>query len=859
MESTGPESTVQVRAFWDEKFASRKSQKADNAISGNASALPNPLSARTEDDLATMVGKGLLAVDSSRTEDDLEKMMERGLVAPAGETSDGKETYKSVLTPLSGTTAYKPIDKAPEEMMRRPMGTQLLADVSTPMPLDPWQMEANGELSLGVGMAMEEASDGGIEVERTKSTWTRAKDKEGRARPIIVFDPKQESWQDDDLFKDEFLLPLGFVCQGVQQATRDDLVKRGCADFILTLLFVVLILLVNPVSSAFEIQDGISQSLARASIPIGNVTGFRTKKDFHTIKSYDEFWSWANAVLYPEVYNNTASASGYGKSNAFSIARYNRLVTPIRFRQMRVKKDSCDAADRKHILSWPCWSGTEVEELGPAAVPGFSSNSTFHADGLSALLLDYEDLGTSLGSSGHVVDLELDPVLALSKLQGMAKERWTDEWTKAVAVDVNTYNANYDIATVVRFKVVRALGGQLTPNVETCSCSLNPTKDLSIKILGILWLLVFLLYTSVTVYWWCRKGLRQSFRIMRAWLQLFYIAWFFAIIVIWAMRGLLDSAPFRSRHPTQFQDMYTMCHSSNVAASLGALPVLLACLQLVRTLKVFPVFSNVCEVLAHAVSKILPFTLAIFVSLVMFGVSTMWLFGARVHGLHTWYHAFGILFHSLTSGTHNLYVFAQMSDVNSSLAGLWMIAWVLLSTLVVINMFVALMTSSIFTITKRMPHEQMLEVAFPPASFLTYLKSKAPRLWKDPDIVEVVRKLMHEVRVWKAHLKYINIDTLQSVTTTLVAQGKTALMVKDVMKLFPHPVEEESYKRAAGWMQSLSVSLGVKMQDELETRTTALEVNLLTQGFCKLEEEIYGLGHQLRRVIPNGAPKARVV
>merc|ERR1719162_1521292 len=100
-------------------------------------------------------------------------------------------------------------------------------------------MEANGGLSLGVGMAMEEASDGDdVPVERTKSTWTRAKDKEGRARPIIVFDPKQESWQDEDLFKDEFLLPLGFVCQGVQQATRDDLVKRGCADFILTLLFV---------------------------------------------------------------------------------------------------------------------------------------------------------------------------------------------------------------------------------------------------------------------------------------------------------------------------------------------------------------------------------------------------------------------------------------------------------------------------------------------------------------------------------------------------------------------------------------------------------------------------------------------
>merc|ERR1719506_3442458 len=116
----------------------------------------------------------------------------------------------------------------------------------------------------------------------------------------------------------------------------------------------------------------------------------------------------------------------------------------------------------------------------------------------------------------------------------------------------------------------------------------------------------------------------------------------------------------------------------------------------------------------------------------------------------------------------------------------------------------------------------MLEGAFPPASFLTYLRSKAPRLWKDPDVIELVRKLTHEVRVWKAHLKYVNVDTLQSVTTTLVAQGKTALTVKHVMELFPHSVEEGSYKRATSWMQSLSVSLGVKMEDELEKRTTAM-------------------------------------
>lgn len=663
---------------------------------------------------------------------------------------------------------------------------------------------------------------------------------------------------EQDMFAEEYMLPLGFVCQGLRQAARDGIVKRGCADFIVTFLFAVLTLLVNPVSSIFEIHDGISQSLVHASI---NATGFQSKMTFNTVKSYTDLWMWVNHVLYPKVYHSAAYLGSYGQSNTFSIAKYNRLVTPIRFRQVRVKRDECSTLEENHMLARPCWpayfphSSLFSSAIDEVSVP----NSTFHADGTSLLLGENEYLGTHYGTSGHVVDLELDPVLALAKLQGMVKQRWTDEYTQAVGIDMNTYNPNYNMATVFRFKVVRDIGGKLEPHVETCSYSPNRSSRSGVAALEYIWGSLFTIYVFVTAFLWCRQGICRSFRSMSCRLQLFSILWLGATIAFYVMHVLEDQSFFQSRHVTEFKDMYSVCHSFNVAGNFASLGMVMACFQLVRAFRAFESFSHIYELLARCARVVFPFLLNVLLGLILLSFSAMWLFGARVRGLHTWYHSLGVLAHSMATGKHSLFTYEGMKDANTSVAGIWMITWILLSSFIFFNMFVSCSSQAASIIRKKISLQQRYQTSFPTASFLTYLKSKVPCLWRDPDTIEPIHKLLHEVNVWNAHLCDVDAEKLQEIVDMLICEGQTLLRVQHLMPLFIQKDEKERYCRAAAWIKSLSTSLGVRMADTEHVASVPFEVKMLAQGFGKLEEEIYGLGHQLRRVLPNGAPKAPTI
>merc|ERR1719456_1120556 len=94
-------------------------------------------------------------------------------------------------------------------------------------------------------------------------------------------------------------------------------------------------------------------------------------------------------------------------------------------------------------------------------------------EGLSDHIGDPDD-GVWYGTSAHVVDVDLDRGKATEKLAAMYEERWTDEFTRAVAIDACFYNINYDIATVFRFQIDITLGGHFFPRVYVKSCRLNP-------------------------------------------------------------------------------------------------------------------------------------------------------------------------------------------------------------------------------------------------------------------------------------------------------------------------------------------------------------------------------------------------
>jgi len=205
-------------------------------------------------------------------------------------------------------------------------------------------------------------------------------------------------------------------------------------------------------------------------------------KDFHMIANYGDFWAWSETVLYENVfkccyYNDEGFGSRYGPANEFQVAKYNRLITPIRFRQIRTKVDRCAVPRVAHDLSRPCWnywvSSQEDKNDIWSYNPTRSSSGSQFVTGMSMLVGD-EDDGQIYGDSGHVVDLPLNAGEAAERIRGMIHERWTDEWTRALAIDLNTYNPNHDMATAFRFRIDIVPGGHFFPRVDAKTCRLHP-------------------------------------------------------------------------------------------------------------------------------------------------------------------------------------------------------------------------------------------------------------------------------------------------------------------------------------------------------------------------------------------------
>lgn len=354
------------------------------------------------------------------------------------------------------------------------------------------------------------------------------------------------------------------------------------------------------------------------------------------------------------------------------------------------------------------------------------------------------------------------------------------------------------------------------------------------------------------------------------------------MIVFWVLHSLEDFDEFRTRHSTQFKDMYKFCVFWYLMGALAAGNAVLGCVLLFNGMRHLPCFVILWKVFAQAVKTTLYFSIVVILAIAIFSLGAMWCFGSRVQQLSRWYSAFGTLAYSLITSKDHFSVYEDMRDVSSTLAGIWTVVWIVISFLILINMCVALLTVPFVVISKRKAHEEALERFFPLTTSLTYFQSKVRCLWKDPDTLEPVHKLLHVYYVWRPHLVGIDLDALRIKVDKLVDRKEFLFKVSDAMEFFPRRSQEQSYWEAVSWMKSLGRTLGGKMHvpgksqgngwhaadtlagmgmaaAQVKPKSTSFEIKMATQSISQLEEEILGLGLQLRKILPTGAPKARYV
>lgn len=660
------------------------------------------------------------------------------------------------------------------------------------------------------------------------------------------------------MHQEELSVPLGNVLQGLRQVELDAAWKHCVGYSIFVFSFVFITMLANPVWMRFEVQSALLQNLGVTSKPRNS----RSKMDFRAIGNYQDFWTWAEQTLVPGIYAyNGTRLSGTPELYSYAIARYNVLISPVRFRQVRVQDTDCSVPIESHSLSRPCWPAYSNDlansELRPGVTPQ-TLGSSYKAEGLPSMLgtIIY---GHSFGEGGHVVDLELNAAAALSRLRSMISHRWTDEWTRAVSVDINVYNPNYDLATAVRFSVERLLGGQLVPDVHACSCPLSPYSGA----LGIIraffeavWLSMYLMYLVFMFRRWWRRGYISFFTDFRNYVDIVYMICFLTAFIHWIIYMANDLGTFGDRHPTTFQDLYSVCSTLHNASNFAAFAVVWASVHILTYVGRHPRFEFFRLVFVQSINLVLSFLVILLFGLIAFTFSSLWLFGGRLYQLHTWWQAFGFLIQGLAAsfdrrqGQESWKLYQQIRDVSPIIGTFWIVAWVFMLFLIYVQFAILIAVDRVTAAKRQAASLEKVWEEYPLPSWTTLFKSKI-RCWiKDPEALELIHKFRKPLLMWKTLLSEIDEEWLQNILFTCYSKGEELFQVNDAMKLFPCRDEAESYRRATSWLKNVMRALRAGAPQAIQRDSTELEVQLLTHKLNRLEEEAFGLSLQLSRLLP---------
>jgi len=542
------------------------------------------------------------------------------------------------------------------------------------------------------------------------------------------------------------------------------------------------------VHKMFEVQSVLQRELVSQVIP--GTAGLT----FLGISKWEELWQWTDGVLVKQVYGEDywPDASGGARRapySMFTVGKYNRVLSAIRFRQVRVKPtlsrcprnsmgilpteyesactrgdandmlESCDTPLGSHTLSRPCW-GAWTPEHQEKAYPGqfekATSKITFDATqpekniacidhceayfvhghrtadqypgfglpGVTQYVVDFvkylspaisvlkckeacdvsgtswvEGLPHFSGNGGNpnfygsadVIDLPLNASKARPRLAAMHRERWTSESTRALIVEINTYNPNYDVAAVVRLVIDANPGGLLEPHFEVASCllansgSTMDTARLVLEILFACWLFYYLAIEFSEMYFHKWKYWADAWN----YIELANVAGYaYGLIVWWTYITKHNFADLRKRDPDNFKDLHTAAAEFNSVALVASGCILFMCMRFFKYFRLSVHLRMFWDTLRVGLGVIVPLLLVYVGCVIAFSWSGHWLFGQRVRVFSSLSSAVMYVLLSVRDGMD----YVEMKEASPAAAPLWYFCWYLLSKVTVVGLIIAICT-----------------------------------------------------------------------------------------------------------------------------------------------------------------------
>ncbi|XP_053556626.1 polycystic kidney disease protein 1-like 2 [Bombina bombina] len=407
--------------------------------------------------------------------------------------------------------------------------------------------------------------------------------------------------------------------------------------------------------------------------------------------SYQQFFTWANTTLV----NNL-----YGSHPGFVTDGNSKLVGSARFRQVRVKRDSCSVARVMQEVIQDCRAPYSLdtedtshydEQWNRSVVTNTTeADSAWHYQSQARLRghPTWGKLATYKGG-GYVVHLGNDRASAYRVLQKLFNNTWLDKYTRAVFVEFTIYNANVNLFCIVRLMFETNALGAFYTRANLQSIRLYPFTDgLHIFVIAaeVLYFLLVIYYMVVqgkimkTQKW---QYFKSKWNLLE--MALILISW--SALSVFVKRTILGTQDitYYQEHKNEFVSFNETAAADAALGYLIAFLVLLSTIKLWHLLRLNPKLNMITATLRRAWGDISGFITVIMIMFLAYSIASNLIFGWKLSSYKTLLDSAKTMV-SLQLGIFN---YEEVLDYNPVLGSFLVGSCIIFMTFVVLNLFIS--------------------------------------------------------------------------------------------------------------------------------------------------------------------------
>ncbi|XP_077983049.1 polycystin-1-like protein 2 [Glandiceps talaboti] len=405
---------------------------------------------------------------------------------------------------------------------------------------------------------------------------------------------------------------------------------------------------------------------------------------------YSTFFNWTTERLIPGL---------HGDYPGFISDHVTKLVGPARFRQIRVKPDSCsvpsqmvstivecngkysdDAEDTdSYLTSWKPLPGNDsspTDTMSPWEYQRSVSNSywgqadIYGGDGYVA------ELGSNLSSTSDIVD-------------DLNKALWLDTQTRALFLEFTLYNANSNLFCIVTLLIERPGVGGLLKRYEIMTTSLYRYKAdyqlfvMACEIIYVIYIFFFMFVETTKIVLLKKKYFESCWN----WLELVIILISWVTVGVYIHRHFLVDETLQKyrRNSGKFVSFHEAAFLSQAMQYLLAMLVLLGTLKLLHLLRINPRIYLLTATISAASKSILAYFGIVVLCFTAFASMSYLMLGTQLRGFYNMALAYGSLFSLMLGKIDKI-----MVTLNPYFAAFLIISFIILTLFFTVNLFISL-------------------------------------------------------------------------------------------------------------------------------------------------------------------------